>query len=399
MRNHTRTTLFRRPITWSLLATMLVLVANGAIRSAIGTFHGGGSYEESVALPTTGTPSTGTYLALVYRSTKPTSFNDVLRLSVGLDIDVVPKTPTQYRTVPAVGQTAQSRRVGGAASLEQAADAAWVAANRTVRIDLDGVSSVLNITNIDASATAALGNARAGDRILTINGEPASARTWDTHVEEGFDLYGPRAYGRDVEFVVATSTGEERIVVPVQVRSTQLSDNDLEFRGSVGMHVEEITLLSTPRPELVVPERVSGPSAGIVHALVYLDAITDGDLTGGLRIAATGTINSVGRIERIGGMRYKAEAAQAADADVLFVPYDNEAEAVRAAPDTQVVPIGHLADAVRWLCRAGGVSYACYTTWLNGPVVGIPPDMEHLAGELRLRLYTQAETALNRGPR
>lgn len=80
-------------------------------------------------------------------------------------------------------------------------------------------------------------------------------------------------------------------------------------------------------------ENVGGPSAGMMFALGIVDKLTPGSLTGGERVAGTGTICGDGRVGPIGGIVQKAFAAQREGATVLLVPAENCAELRGRAPD------------------------------------------------------------------
>lgn len=71
---------------------------------------------------------------------------------------------------------------------------------------------------------------------------------------------------------------------------------------------------------------VGGPSAGLMWALGLYDLLTPGDLTAGLTIAGTGTIDTRGRVGPIGGIEDKVVAAERAGATVFLVPANNMAE-------------------------------------------------------------------------
>jgi PDZ domain-containing secreted protein len=392
----------RHPLVLSVLASLVIISANATIRITSGSIRGGGAYVSGAAMETNGIKSAGEYLALTHRQADITNPVDLLKVAFGLEVSPDPKTPDEYRTVEGVPQSEVSREIGGELDLDQAADSAWAAANSIAGIKLDGVSSVLIVTSVSEGASALSGGLiEVDDRILSINGEPASALSWQNHVELGFDMYGTRAYGRDVELVVASPDKSVTITLPVSVQGTRegLNSTDIGLEGSIGVGFEEITLLSAPRPNLVVPARVTGPSAGLIHTLVYLDALTEGDLTGGLRIAGTGTVNSAGRVGTIGAMDHKAVAAEAAGADVLFVPLGNKLLADQTVDSLSVVPVSHVNDAIRWLCQHGGESIACYTTWLGGPVKGIPAGYEHLEAELLERASQRQDLIKLNGPR
>jgi PDZ domain-containing protein len=80
-------------------------------------------------------------------------------------------------------------------------------------------------------------------------------------------------------------------------------------------------------------ENVGGPSAGQMFALGIIDKLTPGSLTGGHRIAGTGTIDASGTIGPIGGILQKMYGAQRAGATIFLAPYDDCAEAVGHIPE------------------------------------------------------------------
>ncbi|MEM7093730.1 MAG: S16 family serine protease [Actinomycetota bacterium] len=66
--------------------------------------------------------------------------------------------------------------------------------------------------------------------------------------------------------------------------------------------------------------RVGGPSAGLAFTLAVIDVLSEGELTNGLNIVATGTINRAGQVGPVGGIHQKTVAAERAGADVFIVP-------------------------------------------------------------------------------
>jgi hypothetical protein len=105
---------------------------------------------------------------------------------------------------------------------------------------------------------------------------------------------------------------------------------------------------------------VTGPSGGLMLALAFTQLLGGGDLTAGRVVAGTGTIDRSGDIGEIGYADYKVEGAEAAGATVFFVPPANQADAQRGArPGVQIVPVASFTEALSWLCRHGGKSFAC----------------------------------------
>jgi PDZ domain-containing protein len=133
-----------------------------------------------------------------------------------------------------------------------------------------------------------------------------------------------------------------------------------------------IGVLVTPRYHF--PVRVSidtsdigGPSAGLAMTLAIIDDLTPGNLTGGKRVAVTGTIADDGHVGEIGGLPQKAVAAKAAHAQLFIVPKCTDpdpvsraqcqadlAQARKRSGNTPIVAVENVNEALRALRNAGG---------------------------------------------
>ena len=100
--------------------------------------------------------------------------------------------------------------------------------------------------------------------------------------------------------------------------------------------------------------RISGPSAGLAFTLTIIDDLTPGDLTGGKKVAVTGTIQPGGAVGPIGGVQQKAVTADRAGAKLFLVPMPELKDARSHAGDLKVVGIRTLDDALTELAKAGG---------------------------------------------
>ncbi len=80
-------------------------------------------------------------------------------------------------------------------------------------------------------------------------------------------------------------------------------------------------------------QNVGGPSAGMMFALGIYDTLTPGSLTGGQRIAGTGTITPEGAVGPIGGIVQKMYGARSAGADWFLAPASNCSAVVGSIPD------------------------------------------------------------------
>lgn len=94
-----------------------------------------------------------------------------------------------------------------------------------------------------------------------------------------------------------------------------------------------------------VPQDIGGPSAGLMFSLAVYDTLTPGSLTGGHVIAGTGEIEPDGSVGPIGGIQQKIAAADAAGAELFFVPPDNCVDVTGLDPDLQLVKADTMHDA------------------------------------------------------
>ena len=102
---------------------------------------------------------------------------------------------------------------------------------------------------------------------------------------------------------------------------------------------------------------VGGPSAGLAFALAVVDLLTEGDLTGGLRVATTGIFSSAtsDSVSSVGGVPQKTAAVRNSGYDVFLVPENDYDDAISAAGDNlRVEKVTTLRDALTTLECLGG---------------------------------------------
>jgi len=150
---------------------------------------------------------------------------------------------------------------------------------------------------------------------------------------------------------------------------------DVQAPGG-GVRTEQVTLAANPRrpggflgvtiltkdQRFDLPFEVSiesgdigGPSAGLAYTLGVLDALTPGELTGGKKVATTGTMEIDGTVGNVGGVAQKTAAVRAAGAEYFLVPPDEYQEALsHAGSDLKVMKVGSLSEALAALAGAGG---------------------------------------------
>ncbi len=104
---------------------------------------------------------------------------------------------------------------------------------------------------------------------------------------------------------------------------------------------------------------IGGPSAGLAFTLTLIDELTPGELTGGVRVAVTGTIRIDGTVGAIGGLAQKVSAVRQQGATVFIVPTEQgEDDLARArevaGDDVTIVAVDDLQQALVALADLGG---------------------------------------------
>jgi PDZ domain-containing protein len=209
------------------------------------------------------------------------------------------------------------------------------AALTTGKAKSDGVI----VLKVDEDSPAAKAGLRPGDLIT---------RAGDTFVYYSEDLVQAvnKAKG-DLEIKYSREDVERTILVK-------------KIGGETKMEVLVTTSFQSTTPLDVPIEGVAGSSGGLIFALSFADAIDKGDLTAGMQVAGTGTIDIKGTVGGIVGVGQKVNGAYREGAKVFFAPAVNYPEAAEAAPEgIKVVPVTSFADAVKWLCDNGSTSSLC----------------------------------------
>jgi PDZ domain-containing protein len=163
--------------------------------------------------------------------------------------------------------------------------------------------------------------------------------------------------GTNVEFRsdVIERLGEMDIGDPVTLTIERVADGSddvevLDVDIILGAHTDDPNrpmvgvLLDNNAPIIEFPvevetdsQNIGGPSAGMMFTLEIMNQLTEEDLTGGERIAGTGTIARDGSVGGIGGVQQKVYGAIDAGAVVVLVPSSNYEDALEAAGDEIVV--------------------------------------------------------------
>ncbi|MGE3619894.1 MAG: PDZ domain-containing protein [Acidimicrobiia bacterium] len=143
---------------------------------------------------------------------------------------------------------------------------------------------------------------------------------------------------------------------PTTVSVTTAAAADDPSRAVVGIVPrEQVAQVDLPFDVAVDSGDVGGPSAGLAFTLAIVDHLSPGDLTGGLKVAVTGTMSLDGVVGPVGGAVQKAVAVRDAGYDLFLVP-SAEYDAVQAkvGRSVEVVAVDTLDQALEALAARGG---------------------------------------------
>ena len=130
-------------------------------------------------------------------------------------------------------------------------------------------------------------------------------------------------------------------------------------RTIIGVWPADTRTVDLPFEVDIDTDSIGGPSAGLSFTLALLDELTAGELTGGVKVAATGTIDGDESVGAIGALRQKTVAVKASGATVFFVPSAQTPEELSAArrvagSKLRIVPVANLGEALKVLEELGG---------------------------------------------
>jgi PDZ domain-containing protein len=187
-----------------------------------------------------------------------------------------------------------------------------------------------------------------GDRLLAAEGVPLEG------VEDLVQLLQDKEPGDTIDLHIdRPEVGELDVTVELTVSPTE---PDRTIVGFVPFDTRRVVL---PFELDIDTGRIGGPSAGLAFTLTLIDELTPGELTGGGRIAVTGTMELDGTVGAIGGLPQKASAVEQAGVEVFLVPAAQGEEDIAAAQEAagdgvQIIPVATLDEALAVLEGLGG---------------------------------------------
>jgi PDZ domain-containing protein len=184
-----------------------------------------------------------------------------------------------------------------------------------------------------------------GDTITAVDGEPLD------DPDDLTRLLGDEAPGDEVTVTVQSPESAAQRDVELALAA----DPDDPERAIMGVRPSPRGVdFDFPFDVVIDTGDVGGPSAGLAFTLAIIDDLTPGDLTGGAKVAVTGTIAGDGSVGPVGGTGQKAASVRARDYDVFLVPSADYQAALGRAGDVEVVAVDTLDEALSALADLGG---------------------------------------------
>lgn len=184
-------------------------------------------------------------------------------------------------------------------SISNAISVAYTYASKEIKV----ISNKMIVTYIDANAKT---NLNVNDQIISIDNVKINAKS-------------------DIESIVnAKNIGD---VINIEVYNKNKKYNRYAYiieednSKKIGLIVSNIREYDTqPKVSVKTDKNESGSSGGLIVALSIYNSLIKEDITHGLTIVGTGTIDIEGNVGSIGGVEYKLKSAVKAKADLFLVP-------------------------------------------------------------------------------
>lgn len=190
-------------------------------------------------------------------------------------------------------------------SISNAIYVAYTKSNKKINV----ITNQLLVTYIDDNADTDL---IVGDEIISINDKEVQSREDITNIINNLNI------GDKLNIKVINKKQEYDRYAYI------IKEDDSKKIGILISNIKEYE--TSPKVSVNVDKNESGSSGGLITALSIYDLLVEKDITNGLTIVGTGTIDLDGNIGSIGGVEYKLKSAVKEKADLFIVPNDENYE-------------------------------------------------------------------------
>lgn len=197
-------------------------------------------------------------------------------------------------------------RMSFVSSYEIAKKVAFEAHGLKVEEHLEGIY----VVGIEDSAKTTL---EGQDKIVSIEGKKI------TNLEE-------------IKAILSNKKANDEVLIEVLRNNKKVNTKTIlqEKDGSILMGIylmSEYSYITDKKVSFDSSQKESGPSGGLIMSLSIYNKLSDTDITKGKMVVGTGTIDSLGNVGEIGGVKYKVRGAIRNKAQVFLVPKENYEEA------------------------------------------------------------------------
>lgn len=233
-------------------------------------------------------------------------------------------------------QTMEELEIYQKLNMESSFDYAQIVAFNYAGYPIENIEYNLNIMYIYDYANTEL---EVGDILLYIEDKEVTSLDVVTEVISTFEV------GDEINLVVLRD--EEQLEVTASLI-------EIEESAKIGIvFIVTYEFDTYKEVEFTIDESESGPSGGLLMTLQIYNSLVEEDLTHGLSIAGTGTIDVDGNVGKIDGVKYKILGSK--DMDIFFCPEENYEEAIQVVEendlDIKVVSVSTFEEAVAYLTQ------------------------------------------------
>jgi PDZ domain-containing protein len=260
------------------------------------------------------------------------------------------QSDTALYSVPSVtgGVSPSELDAQGALEMSQAETAAKVASLRHLGYTVPATPAGAVIAGT-FPGTPAYGVLDVGDVVTAVDGRPTTSALALT------TALAPYRSGQTVTFTVRRAGTGAPGPVPITLRRTVIDVDGEHVVVSVGIEPEDQVDYTYPFPVSIDVVDIGGPSAGLAMTLGVIDTLGGGELTGGHKVAATGTMDASGDVGDVGGVAQKTVAVERAGATIFLVPpQEYRAAMSEDRPGLKVYAVSTLDQALKVLAANGG---------------------------------------------
>ena len=257
-------------------------------------------------------------------------------------------------------QTPTASKQQGFQAMVSAKQIAEYVAMKTIGLDAeftDGAVVVADLVCAGFSTTDVACNVlKAGDTLTKIDG--VAIPTLAVLAKQMID----RKAGTTVTLTVVPHNAKDATpdTAKTETRTVRLIANpDQPEKAIIGFVPLDTRTVTLPFEVKISTANIGGPSAGLAFTLALIDELTEGNLMGRGRVAATGTISEDGSVGAIGALEQKAVAVKDAGVTLFLVPagqsvFEMNKAREAAGKSVSIVQVGNISEALMALGKNGG---------------------------------------------